>query len=77
MYTHRSSHRGSAVIAAGALLLMSCGETTEQVQQVDTMVKETQNRVQQVINELGLVYVEEGAQDIITYDEVNAAQQAW
>jgi hypothetical protein len=24
-----------------------------------------------------LVYVEEGAQDIITYDEVNAAQQAW
>jgi len=56
---------------------MSCGETTEQVQQVDTMVKETQNRVQQVINELGLVYVEEGAQDIITYDEVNAAQQAW
>lgn len=65
------------MVAAGALLLMSCGETTEQVQQVDTMVKETQSRVQQVIDELGLVYVEEGAQDIITYDEVNAAQQAW
>ena len=26
---------------------------------------------------MGLVYVEEGAQTIITYDEVNAAQQAW
>ena len=24
-----------------------------------------------------MVYVEEGAQDIITYDEVNAAEQAW
>lgn len=33
--------------------------------------------VQQVIDELGLVYVEEGANAIITYDEVNAAQQAW
>lgn len=30
-----------------------------------------------MIKDLGLVYVEEGAQDIITYDEVNAAQQAW
>lgn len=34
-------------------------------------------KVQQVIDQLGLVYVEEGAQEIITYDEVNAAQQAW
>jgi hypothetical protein len=25
----------------------------------------------------GMDYVEEGAHDIITYDEVNAAQQAW
>lgn len=38
---------------------------------------QTNERVQQVIDELGLVYVEEGAQTIITYDEVNAAQQAW
>ncbi len=30
-----------------------------------------------MIDELGLVYVEEGAQTIITYDEVHAAQQAW
>lgn len=34
-------------------------------------------KVKKVVDELGLVYVEEGAQDIITYDEVNAAQQAW
>jgi hypothetical protein len=38
---------------------------------------QTPENVQKVIDELGLVYVEEGAQDIITYDEVNAAQQAW
>ncbi|WP_310555876.1 hypothetical protein [Flavobacterium sp.] len=37
----------------------------------------TNNEVQKVIDQLGLVYVEEGAQTIITYDEVNAAQQAW
>lgn len=37
----------------------------------------TNSQVQKVIDELGLVYVEEGAQTIITYDEVNAAQQAW
>lgn len=33
--------------------------------------------VQKIAQDLGLVYVEEGAQDIITYEEVNAAQQAW
>lgn len=37
----------------------------------------TNESVQQVVDELGLVYVEEGAQTIITYDEVNKAQQAW
>lgn len=30
-----------------------------------------------IINDLGLVYVEEGPQNIITYDDVNAALQAW
>jgi len=35
------------------------------------------NEVQKVINELGLTYVEEGAQSVITYDEVNQAQQDW
>ena len=38
---------------------------------------QTNEKVQKVIDEFGLVYVEEGAQDIITYEEVNAAQQAW
>ena len=33
--------------------------------------------VEKVIKDLGLVYVEEGAKDVVTYDEVNAAQQAW
>lgn len=33
--------------------------------------------VQKVAQELGLMYVEEGANEVITYDEVNAAQQAW
>ncbi|MFN3951921.1 MAG: hypothetical protein ACK4KT_05920 [Thermaurantimonas sp.] len=34
-------------------------------------------KAQKIIDELGLVYVEEGAQDVLTYDEVNEAQQAW
>ncbi|MCH7403619.1 hypothetical protein ACFOUP_13425 [Belliella kenyensis] len=34
-------------------------------------------KVQEVVDELGLVYVEEGAKEIITYDEVIAAQEAW
>lgn len=29
------------------------------------------------INQTGLQYVEEGARTVLTYDEVNAAQQAW
>lgn len=60
------------------LLAISCNQITdkakEETQKVTTMAND---KVQKVINDLGLVYVEEGAQDIITYDEVNAAQQAW
>jgi len=37
----------------------------------------TSPEVQKVIDELGLVYVEEGARTVVTYEEVNAAQQAW
>lgn len=40
-------------------------------------VNQANENVQQVVKDLGLVYVEEGAQNIITYNEVNAAQQAW
>lgn len=60
------------------LLFASCNKveekTKEEAQNVPT---QTNEKVQKVIDELGLVYVEEGAQEIITYDEVNAAQQAW
>jgi hypothetical protein len=60
------------------LLAISCNQVTdkakEETQKVATLAND---KVQKVINDLGLVYVEEGAQYIITYDEVNAAQQAW
>jgi hypothetical protein len=54
-----------------ALLTVSC--KNEEKQETPTTNKE----VQKVIDELGLTYVEEGAQNVITYDEVNKAQQAW
>lgn len=59
-----------------AIAASSCNETQKQ-QITSTISKETNKNVQKVIDDLGLVYVEEGAQTIITYDEVNAAQQAW
>lgn len=56
----------------------SCNQAAEKIKQETTnVVTQTSDRVQKVIDDFGLVYVEEGAQDIITYDEVNAAQQAW
>ncbi|MCU0324728.1 MAG: hypothetical protein MUF45_05685 [Spirosomaceae bacterium] len=59
-------------------LLYSCQSTSEKANQVASEIKTaTNSEVQKVIDQLGLVYVEEGAQTIITYDEVNAAQQAW
>ncbi len=60
------------------ILANSCDQVTdiarEETQKITTQANET---VQKVIDDLGLVYVEEGAQDVVTYDEVNAAQQAW
>jgi hypothetical protein len=59
-------------------LLVSCDRMAEVAkEETRKAVMESNPKVQKVINELGLVYVEEGAQEIITYDEVNAAQQAW
>ena len=59
-------------------LLVSCNQTKQKVEEeTNKIVSKTNSEVQKVIDELGLVYVEEGAQTIITYDEVNAAQQAW
>jgi hypothetical protein len=61
-----------------ATFTASCNQLTQQAkEEADKVVSQTNESVQKVINDLGLVYVEEGAQNIITYDEVNAAQQAW
>jgi|GEM_PF-297383 len=60
------------------LLATSCSQVTEKAKvEAQKMVTQTNEKVQKTIDDLGLVYVEEGAQDVITYDEVNAAQQAW
>jgi len=73
----------SKVIALTALIstffLTACNQppTEPASQPAAQQTSQANEKVQQVINDLGLVYVEEGAQDIITYDEVNAAQQAW
>jgi hypothetical protein len=58
-----------------AIIVISC--TTPKKEETQTGVSKTSKAVQQVIDDLGLVYVEEGANSIITYDGVNAAQQAW
>ncbi len=56
----------------------SCNQVTEKVKdEANKQLSQTSENVQKVIDDLGLVYVEEGAQTIITYEEVNAAQQAW
>ncbi len=59
-------------------LTASCNQSPEKVQeQPNKEFSHTNEDVKKVIEELGLVYVEEGAQSIITYEEVNLAQQAW
>jgi len=52
----------------------SCNQVAEKANKVDSQSSESE---QKVIDDLGLLYLEEGVQTIITYDEVNAAQQAW
>lgn len=60
------------IVFAIALLSSACAH--ERTQAVTASKAQS---VQKVAEALGLVYVEEGAQDIVTYEEVNAAQQAW
>lgn len=61
-----------------ASLLTACEQAKQKVQEEgEKVVTQANDKVKNVINDLGLVYVEDGAQDVITYDEVNAAQQAW
>jgi len=60
------------------LLAISCNQVTEKAkEEAQKVLTQTNEKVQKTIDDLGLVYVEEGAQHVITYDEVNAAQQAW
>jgi hypothetical protein len=57
-------------------MVTSCKQATEKVkEEASKVVSQTNESVQKVVDELGLVYVEEGAQTVITYYEVNAAQQ--
>jgi len=66
-----------ATVTVG-FLIASCNQVTEKAKdEAQKVVTQTSEKVQKTIDDLGLVYVEEGAQDVITYDEVNAAQQAW
>lgn len=65
-------------ILLASIFFVSCNQVTDKVQkEAENAINQSSENVQKVIQELGLVYVEEGAQDVITYDEVNAAQQAW
>jgi len=65
-------------VAALGFLITSCNQVADKVkEEAQNTVTQTSEQVQKVIDDLGLVYVEEGAQNIITYEEVNAAQQAW
>jgi hypothetical protein len=59
-------------------MLIACDQVTKLVtDETSSLVTNTSEDVKKVIQDLGLQYVEEGAQTVITYDEVNAAQQAW
>ena len=60
------------LVVAG--MVTSCNQVAEKANKVDSQSSESE---QKVIDDLGLLYLEEGVQTIITYDEVNAAQQAW
>lgn len=61
-----------------AAIFTACEQAKQQAQdQANKVVSQTSDEVNKVIKDLGLVYVEEGAKTVITYAEVNAAQQAW
>jgi hypothetical protein len=64
------------ILSCIALLFSSCNQKEKKEEQTKIVPKQNKE-VQTVIDQLGLVYIEEGAQTIITYDEVNKAQQDW
>jgi hypothetical protein len=72
----------SKVLIVGMLvvtsMLSACNELQKKVEEeTSNVISQTSEDVKKVISDLGLQYVEEGAQTVITYEEVNAAQQAW
>ena len=67
-----------SVLILTSSILTACEQVKQKaMEETGTLLSGTSNEVQKVINELGLQYVIEGSQSIITYEEVNAAQQAW
>lgn len=64
------------LVATG--ILSSCEQIKQKaVDETSNLLLSSNAEVEKVVKELGLQYVIEGSQTIITYDEVNAAQQAW
>lgn len=68
---------GSMVVAS--LSFQACSDEPKAGGRIDEAKQASTSNaeVDKVIKELGLQYVEEGTQEIVTYNEVNAAQQAW
>jgi hypothetical protein len=66
------------VLVGSLVILSSCNKSKNDAATAaeETNSNKTAPKVQKIIDDLGLVYVEEGANDIITYDEVKAAEQA-
>jgi len=61
-----------------ASMASSCNQALEKAKsEAQKALSQTNESVQKVIDDLGLVYIEGGAQNVITHEEVNAAQQAW
>ena len=60
-----------------SLMCISCTNKESQTQTNTPTVSTNEQHVKETVDKLGLQYVEEGAQDIVTYDEVNVAQQTW
>ena len=66
------------LVFATGILAVSCNQVAQKAEdELNNAKNQANEKVQNVIDELGLVYVEEGAQDVITYQEVYDAQQAW
>ena len=77
MTTNKTVKAVMVLVVSAALTSCNTGIQQKAEQQLDSAAAGMKSKVEKTISDLGLVYVEEGAQDVITYDEVNAAQQAW